>query len=535
MALIHGKVPPSESVQLAARVVIKLAADTAAPAALLGQERRADALTALRKAVGGAELKPYFAAEAQERVARLAPFDRYLVLEQADPGRAQELAKALRAQPLVEEAYVEGGPTPPPVVQPADDPRSASQGYLDAAPAGIDARWAWGVADGAGVGFVDLEQGWTLDHEDLVAAGIGLISGVVQAFHGHGTAVLGQVVGVDNTRGVVGIAPRSSARVVSQYRSATVYSTAQAIVSAAGVMSPGDVLLLEAQTTLGGSSFLPVEVEAAVFDAIRHAVDAGIVVVEAGGNGSNDLDNYTDAAGHAVLNRSSPHFRDSGAIMVGAASAAAPHTRLGFSNHGSRIDCFGWGEGIVTTGDGWTGTSTTAYTTGFGGTSGASPIVSGAALLMQSWRRRAHGRVFNPADLRALLSTPIHNTASANPAADRIGVMPDLRRLLQAQMDADRFRFHNDKFVSLVQILIGIINDAPGWIWVPGKGPVPVDPGWGVRGVSMSSGQRDLLTAMAAHELAAGLSEGPSRQQLAKAAAQAMQAAIKQMEKQVRG
>jgi hypothetical protein len=535
MALIHGKVPPSASVQLAARVVIKLTADAAAPKAMLSQERHTAALDALRQAVGGAELKPYFAAVAQERVAQLAPFDRYLVLEQADQGRALELAKALRAQPSVEEAYVEGGPTPPPVVQPADDPRSASQGYLDAAPGGIDARWAWGVADGAGVGFVDLEQGWTLNHEDLVAAGIGLISGVVQAYHGHGTAVLGQVVGVDNTRGVVGIAPQANARVVSQYRSATVYSTAQAIVSATGVMNPGDVLLLEAQTNFGGFSLVPVEVEAAVFDAIRHAVDAGIVVVQAAGNGGNDLDNYTDASGHAVLNRSSPHFRDSGAIMVGAASAAAPHSRLAFSNHGSRIDCFGWGEGIVTTGDGWTGTSTTVYTTGFGGTSGASPIVSGAALLMQSWRRRVHGQIFNPADLRAMLSSPTHNTASANPAADRIGVMPDLRRLLQVQMDTDRFRFHNDRFVSLVQILIGIINDAPGWIWVPGKGPVPVDPGWGLRGVSMSPGQRDLLAAMAAHELASGLSDRPSRQSLTKAAAQAMQAAVKQMEKQVRG
>ncbi len=196
--------------------------------------------------------------------------------------------------------------------------------------------------------------------------------------------MLGEVVGVDNTRGVVGIAPQASARVVSQWRSAATYSTAQAIASAAGAMSPGDVLLLEAQTNFGGFSLVPVEVEAAVFDAIRAAVDAGIVVVEAAGNGGNDLDNYTDASGRQVLNRASADFRDSGAIMVGAGSATAPHTRLGFSNHGSRIDCFGRGEGIVTTGDGWTGTSTTAYTTGFGGTSGASPIVSGAALLLQS-------------------------------------------------------------------------------------------------------------------------------------------------------
>ncbi len=233
------------------------------------------------------------------------------------------------------------------------------------------------------------------------------------------------------------------------------------------------------------------------------------------------------------MNRASADFRDSGAIMVGAGSSAAPHTRLSFSNHGSRIDCFGWGEGIVTTGDGWTGTSTTAYTTGFGGTSGASPIVSGAALLVQSWNRRVNGQVYSPDVLRNMLSTPSRNTHSSNPAVDRIGVMPDLRRVLQAEMD--RFRLRPERFLSLVQILIGIINDGPGWIWVPGKGPVPVDPGWGGRAVAISPSKRDLITAMAVHELSAELRDERSRQQVAGAATKAMRTAVEQLEKQGRG
>lgn len=62
-------------------------------------------------------------------------------------------------------------PGPPPAVNPADDPRSTNQGYLNAAPAGIDARYAWGFTggDGAGVNVVDMEQGWNLNHEDLVS------------------------------------------------------------------------------------------------------------------------------------------------------------------------------------------------------------------------------------------------------------------------------------------------------------------------------------------------------------------------------
>ncbi len=198
--------------------------------------------------------------------------------------------------------------------------------------------------------------------------------------------MLGQIVGVDNTLGVVGIAPSANSRVVSQWRTTTSYNTAAAIASAAAVMSAGDVLLLEAQTSHpNATGYVPVEVDDAVYDAIRAATDDGIIVVEAGGNGSVDLDAFSNSAGKRIFNRAHTDFRDSGAIMVGAASSAAPHTRLYFSNFGSRIDCYAWGEGIETTGDGWAGTSTTAYTSSFGGTSGASPIVTGAALLLQSW------------------------------------------------------------------------------------------------------------------------------------------------------
>lgn len=59
---------------------------------------------------------------------------------------------------------------PPPAVNAGDDPRNTNQGYLDAAPSGIDARYAWGFSggDGMGANVVDMEQGWNLNHEDLV-------------------------------------------------------------------------------------------------------------------------------------------------------------------------------------------------------------------------------------------------------------------------------------------------------------------------------------------------------------------------------
>jgi hypothetical protein len=429
--------------------------------------------------------------------------------------------------PGVDIAYPEGGPTPPPV-SPDDDPRSGNQGYLAAAPGGIDARWAWanGVGDGTGVGFVDLEQGWTLTHEDLADASITIISGVSQAYHGHGTAVLGEVVAVDNTRGCIGVAPAATTRVVSQYRTATTYNTAEAILDAVDVMNSGDVLLLEAQTSYpGADGYVPVEVEQAVFDAIAFATSAGIVVVEAGGNGSVDLDGFTDVNGDHILNRTSPDFRDSGAIMVGAASAAAPHARLSFSNFGSRIDCYGWGQQIDTCGDGWTGTSNTAYTSWFGGTSGASPIVTGAALLLQSWRVAAGETPYGPGTMRDLLSNPDVNTASADPANDKIGVMPNLRAIVEQQRINNMFDWR--RWVAVVYILFGVIQDGGGIVIKPGSGPIPIDP-WGPLR-HLTPAKRDILAGLAATELAELLQDPASRKAVARAGQGAIRRAVDQM------
>lgn len=505
------------------RVVIKL--EAAHMNAARGQGRSADqALSTLRAAVDGAAISPYFEEALGLRASLGDPFDRYFAIDARDANTAAELARRITALEGVEEAYVESGPVEPPVA-PGDDPQSLQQGYLDAAPAGIDARWAWNHADGAGVLFVDLERGWMLDHEDLASKNVTLISGLNQDFQSHGTSVLGEVVAVDNKLGGIGIAPAASARVVSQWRDASTYGTAAAILSAAGAMGKGDVLLLEAQTSItGGMQLLPVEVESAVFDAIRYAVDQGIIVVEAGGNGGNDLDTWEDAAGRRRLNRDNVGFRDSGAILVGAASAAAPHARLGFSNFGSRIDCYAWGEDIFTT----TADATNGYTYSFGGTSGASPMVAGAAVLLQSWRKRVDSRVYDPETLRGMLHSAVFNTPSQDPASDRIGVMPNLRAILESQIASQRFQVARDKYLSLLYVLFGVVDDAPGVVWIPGKGPVPVDPGWGRR-EGLSVAKRDLLASLAAHELSSMVSDPAIRTGLSDAANVALRASVEQI------
>jgi serine protease len=349
----------------------------------------------------------------------------------------EQVLAELRELHEVDFAYREQSVTDP--VNAADDTFAATQNYLDAAPTGINARWAWTQAsgDGTGMHFVDLEQGWFLGHEDL--PGPALIfnnnrDGVGTYVGNHGTSVLGEVTGVDNTRGVVGIAPAlASVRVVSHFEAAggTALHVADAIVAAVAAVPAPHALLLEVQR---GALLLPTESDDGDFDAIRLAVASGVIVIEAGGNGGNDLDTWTDTGGHQRLNRASADFRDSGAILVGAASSATPHERLGFSNFGSRVDCYGWGENIVSAGYGdlsaVAGNNTT-YTSVFGGTSGASPIITGAALLVQGLYRAATGSLLSPGQMRSILADPATGTAQGVTVAGAIGVMPDLQQVVQ--------------------------------------------------------------------------------------------------------
>ena len=68
------------------------------------------------------------------------------------------------------------------------------QGYLDEKPIGINARYAWKQRGGLGenVKFIDIEQGWHLDHDDLKEAQVKLLWGQQNSrYQQHGCYVLG--------------------------------------------------------------------------------------------------------------------------------------------------------------------------------------------------------------------------------------------------------------------------------------------------------------------------------------------------------
>ena len=358
-------------------------------------------------------------------------------------------------------------------VDPTDDEYAPDQGYVKGGTSGPDKYKGlnvnnaaiWGKYDGNQIGFVDLERGWNLNHEDLPAAAFpGFNTNVYTpsnpATGNHGTAVLGVVLGLDNDKGIVGIAPGAKLRrVVSRVKSATdEWDLVNAILAALapGVMTPGDVLLLEVETVRGNPiQGYPVEIVDLWFDAIRLAVGNGIVVVEAAGNGASDLAgndvvrnlddleaDWPDAPAWRSLKRTSPKFLDSGAIMVSACTSEVEnvpgvlqgvHRRLSYATFGSRIDCYAWGENVYSAGYGWIppdadpSLPNTWYTDSFNGTSAASAIIAGAALLVQDMHLSTRGWRLAPAQVRALLSDKVSGVKILNDVGSTsIGVMPDL-------------------------------------------------------------------------------------------------------------
>jgi hypothetical protein len=385
------------------------------------------------------------------------------------------LVKTLLRWNSVQEAYIDQA-GPDPVVNAADDPRFVNQGYLDPAPDGIDAEYAWTFAggDGAGQRFIDLERGWTLNHEDIVTHGATLLHGVLlDTSRAHGTSVLGEVCAVDNTVGCVGIVPNIASVNVVSFNGST---RPNAIMAAIANLSFGDVLLLEAQVALNGTALLgPIEAYDAEYEAIRLATALGIIVVEAGGNGTNNgsppplnMDTYTTLGGLAILNRDpgNPDFRDSGAIIVSAATAAAPHTRLAYGPHGRRIDCYAWSQSINTLSSDAAG-STTAYTTVFSGTSGASPIITGAALAVQGRAEALLGFRFSPRQMRAILSDPATGTPPAVTEPTQIGVMPNLRNIFDTVFNSAPDVYIRDFVGDAGEPHVGAISASPDIILRP--------------------------------------------------------------------
>lgn len=96
-----------------------------------------------------------------------------------------------------------------------------------------------------------------------------------------------------------------------------------------GTIRFGDVILLQCETPASGLSGVALEAaDGAVFELIRLATSLGLIVVEAAGNNKVPYDLFTNQNNLPkgnFLNRNSPQFSDSGAIMVGACNSLTVH------------------------------------------------------------------------------------------------------------------------------------------------------------------------------------------------------------------
>lgn len=424
----------------------------------------------------GATMRPVFG-PTEERVTRvltaqaeaaqrpMEDLSRFYAVD-APAERLEELRESLAESELVEAAFIKP-PTELPVLNtmppapeeppPATPDFTARQIYLDPAPAGVDARWAWTQSGGRGrdIRIMDVEGAWRFTHEDLSANQGGVVAGTQingVDWRNHGTAVLGEYSGDQNSIGIVGICSDAIASAVSHGS----IGSSNAINQCASRLRAGDIILLEMHRPGPRFAFaqrpdqrgyIAVEWWPDDFAAIQNAANRGIIVVEAAGNGAEDLDDvlYQTAGPGFPASWTNPFRRtnrDSGAIVVGA-GAPPPGThghnhgpdrsRLDFSNWGALIDAQGWGREVTTCGYGdlqggsdedlW-------YTDQFSGTSSASPIVTGVIGSIQGMAKARGRPVLTPAQVRNCLRTTgsPQQDAPGRPATQRIGNRPDLRQ-----------------------------------------------------------------------------------------------------------
>ncbi|MEA2030055.1 MAG: S8 family serine peptidase [candidate division Zixibacteria bacterium] len=367
----------------------------------------------------------------------LADMNNYFSIDVQDYVEAEFLINQLNALDDVELAYFESFPEPAGDIDPPTPSWVPEQDYREAAPNGVDADYANTLpgGDGTGVKIIDIEGSWKDTHEDLDKALDGLIAGTPIndiSWRNHGTAVIGVMIAGDNGYGVTGLCPGAEINMVSIGG----ISTAEALWTAADSLQAGDLMLIELhapgphydfQSRPDQLGYVCMEYWQANYDAIQYAWAKGVIVIEAGGNGA---ENFDDAELYGSLFDTT--YRNSHAIIVGAAypaSSANNLERLDFSNYGERVNLQGYGSGVYTTGYGGlfdgNDDENQYYTASFGGTSSASPIITGATACLQGNYESTYGVPMTSDQIRDVLVST--GTLQLGDTSEHIGPRPDLQ------------------------------------------------------------------------------------------------------------
>ncbi len=292
----------------------------------------------------------------------------------------------------------------------------------------MTAASALGDTSGSGIKLADCEYGF-YEHEDL--CDITLEPGqtihpntIGWGYDEHGTAVLGEIMSLDNGYGCTGLAPGAEGSFFPEYTVEEDFRRVTAITNAIASVEMGDVVLLEMQTQYIGSGYGPAELDPAVWPVCKVGADAGVIVFGAAGNGNQNLDSsvydfYRDRG-------------DSGAIIVGAGMPDLTHNKASFSTYGSRVNVQGWGWEVFTLGYGGYakhgGDKKQQYTSGFNGTSSASPFVASSCLALQSVAVEKLGNRLGPLEMRQILM----DTGIPQGSGGNVGPLPDMVAAIDA-------------------------------------------------------------------------------------------------------
>ena len=251
-----------------------------------------------------------------------------------------------------------------------NDPYLNQQWYIF----NIDADSAWDVTTGSSaVTVAVIDDGFDMGHEDLTA-GSKVAPGAYDfaagdnnpsagAYDDHGTAVAGVAIAIGNNgKGVAGVCP--DCRFLPIRQGYSDYSTVAMFDHTADMDA-------HVVNNSWGYAYPSWSVINAIQDCITSGRDGlGTMVVFASGNEGQNIDQVNDIS--AI----------DGVVAVAASNQY--DSKSGYSNWGPSIGVCAPADGQVTTDKTNGGYSSGAYTGSFGGTSGASPVVAGAAGLIFS-------------------------------------------------------------------------------------------------------------------------------------------------------
>ncbi len=270
---------------------------------------------------------------------------------------------------------------------------------------------------GTGVGVAVIDTGIDLTHPDLkanIVASYSCIRGKRTANddNGHGSHVAGTIAALNNSSGVVGVAPEAKLIAVKVLNSAGSGTWSGVICGVDWVTANAVKYNIKvANMSLGGGGSSDNNCGNTNGDALHRAIcnstNAGITYAVAAGNSSADANTFVPAAyNDTVITVSALSDSDGQSGGLGSpTSYGADDTFASFSNYGSVVDLGAPGVSIYST---W---KAGGYNT-ISGTSMASPHVAGSAALYikshpgSTWSQVRNGLVAAAEALNAGHSDP---------------------------------------------------------------------------------------------------------------------------------